>query len=88
MCILDNDHIVLAYGRREPGASSLYFKISKDGGRNFTNEKCLRYVSNTEDFGYPRIVARADGKCVATYYIATADYPVQHIEATIFDPLA
>lgn len=39
------------------------------------------------DMGYPRICAGPDGKCVVVYYIATKERPVQHIEATVFDPL-
>lgn len=85
MCKLDDETIVLVYGRREPGASGIYFKISKDGGRNFINETQLRFAPDTEDIGYPRVVVRSDGRCVVVYYIATEDHPVQHIEATIFD---
>ncbi len=87
MCILPDETIVLAYGRREPGHSAIYFKISKDGGRSFINETCLRDDPISEDMGYPRIVVRPDGICVAAYYIATKERPIQHIEATVFDPL-
>lgn len=60
--------------------------ISEDGGLSFKNHTVIRDDSLDEDMGYPRITARKDGKCVIVYYIATKVCPIQHIEATIFDP--
>ena len=88
LCRLSDNTLVLSYGRREPGCSTIRYCISKDGGRTFINDTILRDDPINEDMGYPRLIARPDDKCVAVYYIATADRPVQHIEATIFDPLA
>lgn len=86
MCKLADDTIVLAYGRREPGCSTIRYSISKDGGLTFTGDYVLRDDAIDMDLGYPRIVALPNGKCVVVYYIATKERPIQHIEATIFDP--
>jgi hypothetical protein len=39
-----------------------------------------------EDFGYPRLLQRADGRLVAIYYWADERCPTQHIAATIWEP--
>ena len=88
LCRLADGTLVLAYGRREPNCPTVRYCISTDGGKTFTKDSVLRSDPMTEDMGYPRIVALPDGKCVAVYYIATEERPVQHIEATVFDPLA
>ena len=87
LCKLKDDTLVLAYGRREPGKSSLRFCISKDGGHTFIKDTVIREDAIDMDMGYSRIVALPDGKCLVVYYIATKERPIQHIEATIFDPL-
>ncbi|NLN04982.1 MAG: exo-alpha-sialidase [Clostridiaceae bacterium] len=87
MCRLKNGTIVLAYGRREHGRSSIRYCISTDGGLSFHSERIIREDAIDMDMGYPRICAGPDGKCVVVYYIATKERPVQHIEATVFDPL-
>ncbi|HOA30367.1 MAG TPA: exo-alpha-sialidase [Clostridia bacterium] len=88
MCKLSDGTLVLAYGRREPGNSSLRVCISTDGGLTFHSDRAIRQDAIDMDMGYPRIVARPDDKCVVVYYIATKERPVQHIEATIFDPMS
>lgn len=86
LCLLDDGTLVLAYGYRSPGQSSIRYCVSSDGGFTFKNHTVLRGDALGEDMGYPRITAGKDGRCVAVYYIATKERPVQHIEATVFLP--
>lgn len=63
---------------------------SADAGRTWTGPAVVRegYDSGLgdEDFGYPRLVQRADGKLVALYYWADKAHPRQHIAASIWTP--
>jgi len=43
-------------------------------------------LEDDEDFGYPRLVQRSDGRVVVMYYWASAEHPTQHIAATIWEP--
>lgn len=61
-------------------------KLSSDEGTTWGPEIVLRDDAGTWDFGYPRSVARPDGKVVTVYYYNTRDIPQQHIAATIWDP--
>jgi hypothetical protein len=60
-----------------PGATWEPERILRDGYSSLEED---------EDFGYPRLVQRADGRLVAMYYWASARRPMQHIAATIWEP--
>jgi len=64
-------------GGAEPGATWGPERILRDGYSSLEKD---------EDFGYPRLVQRADGRLVAMYYWASARRPTQHIAATIWEP--
>jgi hypothetical protein len=59
-------------------------------GATWGPERVLRdgysSLEDDEDFGYPRLVQRPDGRLVAMYYWASARRPTQHIAATIWEP--
>ncbi len=59
-----------------PGATWGPERILRDGYSSLEDD---------EDFGYPRLVQRADGRLVAMYYWASARRPTQHIAATIWE---
>lgn len=61
-------------------------KLSSDNGATWGPEIVLRDDAGTWDFGYPRSVARPDGKVVTVYYYNTRDITQQFIAATIWDP--
>ncbi len=66
-------------------------RVSGDEGKSWGDEIILRdnFVQDKfgdDDFGYPRLVQRNDGRLVAMYYWATKERPHQHIAATIFTP--
>lgn len=83
---LQDGRIALIYGvRAEPFRMGA--KLSRDGGRTWTDEIVLRGDGSTRDMGYPRSVQRPDGKVVSTYYFTdAATGPERYIGATIWDP--
>jgi hypothetical protein len=83
---LQDGRIALIYGvRAEPFRMGA--KLSRDGGRTWTDEIVLRGDGSTRDMGYPRSVQRPDGKVVSTYYFTDlATGPERYIGATIWDP--
>lgn len=85
---LRDGRLCCVYGNRS--RRQLLARISRDEGATWGDERTLRegYASleEDEDFGYPRLVQRADGRLVAMYYWASAGLPYQHIAATIWDP--
>ncbi len=97
---LSDGRLVLVYIFRrggwdaDPGTfegSSLCARISSDNGRTWGDEIVLRGDEGANnDSGYPRIVARPDGKLVITYYwnhsLDRTRPPYRYIVATIWDP--
>ncbi len=61
-------------------------KLSSDDGATWGPEITLRDDAGTWDFGYPRSVARPDGKVVTVYYYNSGAQTQQYIAATIWDP--
>jgi len=84
---LADDTLVLAYGYRGE-KPAIKYRVSRDGGNTFEPERILREDALMSDLGYPRLAVRPDGRCVAMYYFTTAERPENHIEATVFDPMA
>lgn len=82
---LEDGRLVVAYGYRGK-PFGIRAKLSADGGRSWGEELVLRNDAASWDFGYPRMVLRPDGKIVTLYYYHTAEYPEQHIAATIWTP--
>ncbi len=82
---LADDTLVLVYGYRGE-VPAIKARASADKGYTFGEEQVLRDDARIHDLGYPRLVARPDGRCAAIYYFTTAERPENHIEATVFDP--
>lgn len=61
-------------------------KLTSDNGATWGPEIALREDAGTWDFGYPRSIARPDGKVVTVYYYNTREQTQQYIAATIWDP--
>lgn len=85
---LADGRLCCAYGNRT--TRRMLARTSADGGRTWSGETVVRdgYHSGHDDadFGYPRLVQRADGKVVAIYYWADKARPQQHIAASIWRP--
>ena len=86
---LKGGRLCLVYGNRTK--RQMLARLSRDQGRTWGKEILLRddYLAdsfNDADFGYPRVVQRADGKLVVMYYWATKQNPHHHIAGTIWDP--
>lgn len=75
-----------AYGCRT--RRQMLARFSLDEGATWEPEIVLRRdfsaLDDDADFGYPRLVQRADGKLAAVYYWATQEVPQQHIAVTVF----
>jgi hypothetical protein len=83
---LRDGRLCCVYGRRDRG--QMVARFSPDEGLRWGEEVVLRadFHDRRPDFGYPRLMQRADGCLVALYYWATRALPVQHIAATIWVP--
>lgn len=85
MVRLRDGRLALTYGvRAEP--YGIRAKISPDGGRTWGAERVLRRDAADWDLGYPRTVARADGRLVTVYYYNDRSAPERYIAATIWQP--
>ncbi len=84
---LRDGRLCCVYGNRS--RRQLLARVSRDEAATWGDERVLRkgYASleADEDFGYPRLVQRADGCLVAMYYWASAELPYQHTAATIWE---
>lgn len=85
---LQDGRLVCAYGQRE--RRQIVARISDNEGARWGLEIILREgfwadVHGDADLGYPRMVQRADGKVLITYYWATEQMKEQLIAATIWD---
>jgi len=85
---LADGRLCCAYGNRT--TRRLLARTSADAGRTWSAEAIVRddYFSGHDDadFGYPRLVQRADGRVVAICYFADKAHPQQHIAASIWKP--
>lgn len=77
--------LVVAYGYRGERLS-IRARISVDKGQTWGDEIILRENVYNWDIGYCRMAQRLDGKLVTIYYYSSNEHPVQHIEATIWEP--
>jgi hypothetical protein len=84
---LDDQRVICAWGDRTNGC--MMARLSMDGGQTFESEFAIRDDAWCEndylDFGYPRLLLRADGVPVCLYYWADRERPQQHIVATAID---
>jgi hypothetical protein len=80
----DDGSLVCVYGRRDRG--QIVMRATRDEGCTWEDEIVLRagFHDSRPDFGYPRLVRRADGRWMAFYYWATPELPEQHIAATVW----
>jgi Neuraminidase (sialidase) len=83
---LADGRLCLTYGVRSK-PFRMCAKLSRDGGRTWSDEIVLRDDGAAFDVGYPRSVQRPDGKVVTLYYFNDAKTgPERYIAATIWDP--
>ncbi len=85
MVLLKDGRICLTYGcRRKPfGARA---RLSSDEGRTWGPEIMLRDDGLTGDLGYPRSVARPDGKVLTVYYFNGPRDEDRTIQGTLWTP--
>jgi hypothetical protein len=78
--------LVCVYGRRD--MRQMVARTSRDSGLTWDAEQVLRadFYGAQPDFGYPRLVRRADGRLMAFYYWASQEQPRQHIAASVWAP--
>ncbi len=86
LLLLDNGAVCLVYGSRST-PYGIRARLSRDGGKSWTEANYLRDDAGGRDIGYPRMVRRKDGKFVAIYYYHDTSGPTRYIGATIFNPL-
>jgi hypothetical protein len=85
MIRLKDGRLVLTYGYRAR-PYGIRAVISKDNGRSWSDEIVLRDDGGSWDLGYPRMVQRADGKCVTVYYFNERGRNERFIAYTLWDP--
>ena len=85
LCLADG-RLVCAYGYRAGERSGIRARFAHPGATLWGEEIAIRDGAQYGDMGYPRMVARADGKLVTIYYFNSTEHPQQHIAATIWDP--
>ena len=86
---LADGRLCCAYGERN--TRQMRARLSDDAGRTWGDELVLRNDYRPDkfgdaDFGYPRMVPRADGRVVTVYYWADPERPEPHIVATLWTP--
>ena len=84
----DDGRLVCVFGNRSKRA--VMASYSSDNGETWTEAVAIRGgdfegPEGGQDFGYPRLLKRSDGKLVAIYYWSTEDHPY-NISATIWKP--
>ena len=86
---LKDGRLCCVYGNRSK--NQMIARFSCDQGCTWGPEIILRNDFQVDkfddnDFGYPRVLQRPDGKLVAIYYWATKQNPHHHIAGTIWNP--
>lgn len=76
--------LVLLYGFRD-APFGLRGVVSRDSGQTWSEPLVLRDDGGDADLGYPRAVARQDGKIVVVYYFNDRNGPERFIAASILD---
>jgi hypothetical protein len=82
---LRDGRLCLTYGYRAK-PYSIRALFSSDQGTTWSDPIVLRDDAVTWEVGYPRSVARADGKIVTVYYYNDAPHNERFIAATIWRP--
>ncbi|MCD6597411.1 MAG: exo-alpha-sialidase, partial [Bacteroidales bacterium] len=88
LAITLDGRLCTVFGEREFGTIQVAY--SSDEGKSWSEPQILIDEFWSEDMeladmGYPRVLARSDGKMVAIYYYSTKEY-LHHIHATIWNP--
>ena len=88
LAITSDGRLCTVFGEREFGTIQIAY--SSDEGKSWSEPQILFDEFWSEDMeyadmGYPRVLARSDGKLVALFYYSTKAY-LHHIHATIWDP--
>lgn len=81
---LRNGTLVLLYGFRD-APFGLRGAVSRDSGQTWSEPFILRDDGGDADLGYPRAVARQDGKIVVVYYFNDRNGPERFIAASILE---
>jgi hypothetical protein len=86
---LRDGRLCAAFGNRT--SRQMVARISEDQGQTWGPELVLRADFQPDryddpDFGYPRLVQRADGQVMCFYYWSSPRISHQHIAATIWQP--
>jgi hypothetical protein len=83
---LADGRLCLTYGLRAK-PFGIYARLSRDGGKTWSEPICLRDDGGGRDLGYPRSVQRSDGRVVTVYYFWDKKTgPERYIAATIWRP--
>ena len=88
LAITSDGRLCTVFGEREFGTIQVAY--SSDEGKSWSEPQILFDEFWSEDMeysdmGYPRVLARSDGKMVAIYYYSTKE-KLHYIQATIWDP--
>ena len=88
LAVMADGRLCAVFGEREFG--NILVAYSSDEGKTWTEPQILMDGFWSEDMelndlGYPRVLARTDGKMVAIFYYSTKEH-LHHIHATIWDP--
>ena len=88
LAISADGRLCTVFGEREFGTIQVAY--SSDEGKSWSAPQILFDGFWSEDMeladmGYPRVLARSDGKMIAIYYYSTKEY-LHHIHATIWNP--
>jgi len=81
---LGDGRLCMTYGFRD-APYGMRAVVSEDGGKTWGPEIRLRSDGGNHDVGYPRTVARADGKLVTVYYYTDRADSERYIAATIWE---
>lgn len=65
---LSTGEIVLTYSRRKVGTQGIFARVSRDGGKTFSEETLIGPEAHIWDQGYPSTVELDDGTLITVYY--------------------
>lgn len=81
-----DQNVAAIYGNRRKAPFGISAKLSKDGGKTWSEEIPLRQDAREWDLGYTRAALNAEGEIVSIYYYTTAEIPQNFIAATLWKP--
>lgn len=82
---LRDGRLGLVYGYR-PEPRGIRARLSRDGGRTWSDEIVLRADAVTHDLGYTRSFQRSDGQLVTVYYYNDGPHTERFIASTLWSP--